>query len=193
LAKQTRSVATVSASKILTEIVGLCSHGRMNAKRQLHLIACAALSSLALVCTTRAGDTRPADETKLRELEVAMSAAAEAKNLDKVVSYYADDAAVFAPNTAAATTKEAIRSVWKAVFAPAASSGGWKAARVEVAKSGDLAYTSGTYDGATMGADGKSAKDSGNYLTVWKKQADGTWKILVDTWATDLPAAAAKS
>jgi ketosteroid isomerase-like protein len=164
----------------------------MNTKRQLHLVAWAAFSSLALVCTARAGDMRPADETKLRELEVAMSAAAEAKNLDKVVSYYANDAAVFAPNTAAATTKETIRNVWKAVFAPAASSGGWKATRVEVAKSGDLAYTSGTYDGTTIGADGKPAKDSGNYLTVWKKQADGTWKILVDTWATDLPAAAAK-
>lgn len=121
-----------------------------------------------------------------------MSAAAGAKNLDKVVSYYADDAAVFAPNAAAATTKEAIRSAWKDVLAPAGASSGWKATRVEVAKSGDLAYTSGTYDGTMIGADGKPAKDSGNYLTVWKKQADGTWKILVDTWATDLPAAAAK-
>ena len=163
----------------------------MNAKRQVFLAGWFALFSLAFVGPVGAEDTRSADEKKIRESEVAMSAAAVSKDLDKVVSYYADDAVVFAPNSPGATTKEAIRNAWKDILMPVGASTSWKPTKVEVAKSGDLAYTSGTYNG-TMMADGKPVKDSGNYLTVWKKQTDGTWKILVDTWATDLPASAAK-
>jgi ketosteroid isomerase-like protein len=167
-------------------------HSKFSIVGQLLLAGCSAALSLALVGQARAADTQSANETKLRESEVAMSAAAVGKDLDKVVSYYADDAVVFAPNSPAATTNEAIRNAWKDVLMPTGASTSWKAMRVEVAKSGDLAYTSGTYDGTMVGADGRPVKDSGNYLTVWKKQADGTWKILVDTWATDLPAPAAK-
>src|SRR5437764_11143066 len=34
---------------------------------------------------------------------------------------------------------------------------------------------------------GKSSIDRGKYVAVWKKQADGNWKVAVDTWNTDLP------
>jgi len=160
--------------------------------RQLLLAGCCAAFLLAMVGKARAADTQSADEAKIRASEVAMSAAAVSKDLDKVVSYYADGAMVFAPNSPGATTKETIRNAWKGYLTPAGASTSWKAMKVEVAKSGDLAYTSGTYDGTMIGADGKPVKDSGNYLTVWKKQTDGTWKILIDTWATDLPVPKAK-
>jgi len=172
-----------------TSIKLTCS--RFSVGRCLVLAGCYALISLTLIGRTQAGDMRSGDETKIWESETAMSAAAVSKDLDKVVSYYADDAVVFAPNAPGATTKEAIRNAWKDILMPVGASTSWKPTKVEVAKSGDLAYTSGTYNG-TMMADGKPVKDSGNYLTVWKKQTDGTWKILVDTWATDLPASAAK-
>jgi len=29
--------------------------------------------------------------------------------------------------------------------------------------------------------------DNGKYLTVWKKQADGSWKVLFDMFNTDMP------
>jgi hypothetical protein len=46
----------------------------------------------------------------------------------------------------------------------------WKATKVEVAKSGDLAYVSGTYEETMTDASGKSVKDHGKYVEVWKKQ-----------------------
>jgi len=36
-------------------------------------------------------------------------------------------------------------------------------------------------------ASGKTISDKGKYLTVWKKEADGDWKVLVDTYNSDLP------
>jgi ketosteroid isomerase-like protein len=57
------------------------------------------------------------------------------------------------------------------------------ATKVEVAKAGDLAYVSGTYEETMTDARGK-------YLETFKKQADGTWKCIRDIWNSDLPASA---
>jgi ketosteroid isomerase-like protein len=39
---------------------------------------------------------------------------------------------------------------------------------------------------------GTSVNDRGKYLEVWKKQADGTWKCVMDMWNSDLPLRAEK-
>jgi uncharacterized protein (TIGR02246 family) len=136
---------------------------------------------VAAVAVCLAGDANI--EKALRDLDAQWSAAAAAKDVDKTVSFYSDDAIVLPPNEASATTKEAIRNVWKDLIA-SASSVSWKATRVEVAKSGDMACLSGTYE-VTMN-DG--TKDRGKYLEVWEKQADGKWKCGSDIWNSDLPA-----
>ena len=51
-------------------------------------------------------------ERALGELDKAWSDAAAAKDVDKVVSYYAGNALVLPSNAAAASTKEAIRAIW---------------------------------------------------------------------------------
>jgi ketosteroid isomerase-like protein len=106
--------------------------------------------------------------------------------VDKVVSFYADDAVVFAPNAPAASTKDAIRAAWKEMLTAPGAALSWEPNKVEVAKSGDLAYITGTYDDTINDAGGKPTKDTGNYVAIFKKQADGNWKIVVDTWNSDL-------
>src|SRR5206468_6614210 len=60
-------------------------------------------------------DSRSAQlaERTLRDLDAQWSKAAAAKDLEQTVAYYSDDAIVLPPNTASATTKEAIRNAWK--------------------------------------------------------------------------------
>src|SRR5438093_10188389 len=145
-----------------------------------------ALFSLAFVCTAAAGDTKI--EQDLRDLDAKWSAAAGAKDVDKTVSYYAEDAVVMPPNAPAATTKEAIRSAWKEMLTSPGAAISWKTTKVEVAKSGDLAYVSGTYEETMTDASGKPVKDRGKYVEIFKKQANGTWKVIVDIWNSDLPA-----
>jgi ketosteroid isomerase-like protein len=154
--------------------------------KRLILFSCFALLSLTSVGTASAAADKTVEHA-LWDLDARWSAAAAAKDLDKTVSYYSDDAIVLAPNMAGATTKEAIRNLWKDLIA-SASSVSWKATRVEVAKSGDMAYLSGTYE-VTMN-DG--TKDRGKYIEVWEKQADGTWKCGADAWNSDLPIAPAE-
>jgi len=138
----------------------------------------------AAVCL--AGDTKT--EQALRDADAAWSKAAGSKDLDKTVSYYSADAIVLPPNAPIATTKEEIKKIWQDMLASPGLAISWKATKVEVAKSGDLGFVSGTYELTMNDATGKPATDKGKYVEVWEKKADGKWKCGTDTWNSDLPA-----
>jgi len=56
----------------------------------------------------------------------------------------------------------------------------WTPVGAEVSASGDLGYTWGTYEFRSKGKDGKPVVDRGKYTSVWKKQKDGSWKVVLD-------------
>jgi len=149
------------------------------------LTVCVGLLPLAFVVVAFAAS---ADEKAVRDADEQWSKVASAKDVDKTVSFYADDAIVLPPNEAAVTTKDGIRSLWKGLI-DSVTSVSWKATRVEMAKSGDMACLTGTYE-MTM-KDG--TKDRGKYCEVWEKKADGKWKCGTDMFSSDLPAATAAS
>ena len=154
----------------------------------LFVCGCVFLLSFTFASPAAAADTKI--EQALRDLDAKWSAAAGAKDVDKTVSYYAADAIVMPPNASRAMTKETIRSAWKEMLTSPGAAITWKATKVEVAKAGDLAYVSGTYEQLMTDASGKPAKDRGKYVEIFKKQTDGTWKVIVDIWNSDLPAPA---
>src|SRR5437667_6139648 len=156
--------------------------------KSLILAGCITLLSFTFAGTAAAADTKI--EQALRDLDAKWSAAAGAKDIDKTVSYYSEDAAVMPPNAPSAKTREAIRSAWKEMLTTPGAAISWKATKVEVANSGDLACVSGTYEQMMTDASGKPAKDRGKYVEIFKIQTDGTWKVIVDIWNSDLPAPA---
>ena len=137
-----------------------------------------------------AQDKRVAEEATIKALDTEWSKAAGSKNVDKTVSYYADDAILMPSNSPALTGKEAIRGMWQAMLGAPNFSGGWTATKVDVARYGDLAYVTGTYEINETDANGKPVTDKGKYLEVWKKQTDGSWKCVADMFNTSLPAPA---
>ena len=145
------------------------------------------ISLLLFSCIASAADTT-AIEQALRGLDTQWSSAAGAKDLAKTVSFYSADAIVMPPNAPAATSSEAIRKVWQDLLANSGLVINWKTTKVEVAKSGDLACLSGTYELTMNDASGKPVNDHGKYVEVWEKQSDGKWKCGTDIWNSDLPA-----
>ena len=57
----------------------------------------------------------------------------------------------------------------------------------EVASAADLGYTIGTYHMTLPSSDGSIEEIDGKYMTVWKRQPDGTWKVAVDMFNADGP------
>ena len=145
--------------------------------RQFVPVVCVALVGLTLAL---AADV---NENAIRDADAQWSKVAAAKDLDKTVAFYADDAVVLPPNQAAVMTKDGIRNLWKG-FLDSLTDIRWKTTRVEMAKSGDMGYLIGTYEMTLK--DG--TKDRGKYCEVWKKQADGKWKVSADMFSSDLPA-----
>lgn len=146
------------------------------------------LLSLSPACQTQPADTR-ADEAALRKLNEEWSKAVGARDVDKTVSYYSDDAVLMPPNIPTLTGKEPIRTLWKSMLESPSFNGGWRATKVEVARSGDLAYVSGDYEFKEQDK-GNPITDKGKYLEVWKKQADGNWKCVADMYNSDMSAGA---
>src|SRR5690349_5583398 len=130
-------------------------------------------------------------EHALRDADDAWSKAAASKDLEKTIAYYSDDASVLPPNAPIATTTDAIKKLWGDLLASPGLAISWKATKVEVAKSGDLGFVSGTYEFTMNDASGKPTTDKGKYVEVWEKQGDGKWKCGTDIWNSDLAAAPA--
>ena len=154
------------------------------------LVLCLLLLSLSTACQTQPADTQAADEAALRKINEEWSKAVGARDVDKTVSYYSDDAVLMPPNIPTLTGREPIRTLWKSMLESPSFNGGWTATKVEVARSGDLAYVSGNYEFKEQDDRGNPITDKGKHLEVWKKQADGSWKCVADMYNSDLPAGA---
>jgi uncharacterized protein (TIGR02246 family) len=133
-------------------------------------------------------DTLGAEVQSIRELERRAREAAEAKDLDRYVSFYAADAVLFWPGRPMVRGRAAIREFMQALLSMPAFSLSFETVEVHVSRAGDLAYSYGTNRVSLVGPNGKRVTDRGKYLTVYRKQADGTWKVVADIGNSDLPA-----
>jgi uncharacterized protein (TIGR02246 family) len=133
-------------------------------------------------------DNPEPDVKSIRKLEDKAREAAKAKDLDRYVSFYADNAVLLWPGAPMVTGRAAIREFMRVFFSMRDFSLSFETAQVEVSRAGDFAYTCGTNKVTLMDPNGKKMKDSGKYLTVYRKQSDGTWKVVADMGNSDLPA-----
>jgi uncharacterized protein (TIGR02246 family) len=141
-----------------------------------------------------APDSRAADEQIIRDGEAAWVKDFAAKDVDKVAAHYADDGSSMIPDMALMTGKDAIRAGLKMEFADPNSSLDFHPAKVEVSKSGDLAYSQGRYTyTSTDPKTKKSVIEHGGYVEVYKKQADGSWKVVEDIATQEAPPAPIKA
>ena len=102
------------------------------------------------------------------------------KDPEKMAAYIADGGSVYAPGMPVVTGGEAIRKMFTQMIAAPGFSLSWTATKAEVGAAGDIGYTTGTYQ-STMGG----VSEKGKYVTAWKKQADGTWKVTEDIFNAD--------
>ncbi len=131
-----------------------------------------------------------ADKAAIRDLtDVQWLNAEQAKDVDSVLSVFADDASSFPPNASIVTGKEAIRARVSQEYSRRDFAVTWQTTKVEVSRSGDLAYSHGTYEETVNDPEGNPVTDKGKWVTVYEKQPDGTWKVVIDIWNFDGPVA----
>ena len=105
------------------------------------------------------------------------------RNRERFLSLIADGATFGGGTPNEQTGKDAIWKSWSVFFDPKGPTLTWHPSKAEVLAGGDVGYTTGFSE--RRAPDGTVNK--GNYLTVWKKQQDGSWKAIYDT-GTGVPA-----
>lgn len=97
---------------------------------------------------------------------------------DGWVSYFAPDGKMFLRDGRIVQGHEAIRELMAPAFADPDYSLRWSPLAAEA--SGELGYTYGDYTSSGKDKEGNAVKRYGRYVTIWKKQADGAWKVAAD-------------
>jgi uncharacterized protein (TIGR02246 family) len=140
-------------------------------------------SAIMLGVAASASDDMSAEAKGLAKLDDDWSAAAATRDAKKVASFYAEDGIAYPPNQPTAIGRAEAEKVWAAYFSDPTYGISWKTTHAEV--TGTLGYTTGIYEDSFKGPDGKTVNGNGRYLCVWRKESDGTWKVVHDMWNTD--------
>ncbi|MEA3035922.1 MAG: hypothetical protein QOH04_1687 [Sphingomonadales bacterium] len=126
-----------------------------------------------------ASSASAADDVK--QVERDMLAAWKAKDAAKLASYYTDDAVVATPGTPLVKGHDAIVKSVEGDLKDPAFSLDFSNEDIKVGGGGDIAYTRGTFQVSFTNPQTKKPQSmSGNYLTVFARQADGGWKAAED-------------
>ena len=159
--------------------------------RNISLIVCLAFVALTVGCSNAPApppDTRAADLQAVKDVEAAWVKDTATKDADKWASYFAEDGSGLYPGAGTLNGKAAIKAAMAPMLADPNFSLTFQSTRAMASKGGDMVYSQGTYTMTmTNPKTKKPMTDTGKYLTVYAKQADGSWKAVADTFNSDSP------
>jgi ketosteroid isomerase-like protein len=96
------------------------------------------------------------------------------------VSYFSQDGVMLPDTGEVVRGHESIRALMGPAFDVPGYSLSWTPEFAEVSASADLAYTFGTYEASAPDAEGNPVVTRGRYVTIWRKDANGSWKVVLD-------------
>jgi len=130
-----------------------------------------------------------AESSKLAQRDADWSSASfEGKNIDRIVSFWSDDAQVLQPGLPPIVGKTAIRSFVTASLKIPGFKIHWVSEKPVFSPDGKMAYMLGAVETTAPGANGTLESTHGRGLTIWRRDSDGVWRCVVDI-TNDAPAA----
>jgi uncharacterized protein (TIGR02246 family) len=143
---------------------------------------------MTLTACNQTPDTHDNDVAAIQASEVQWNQDYAAKDIDKIMAHYADDAVLVVPGSPASSGKDAIRAALKQMVADPALVLKFQSSKIDVAKSGDLGYTQGSYTLTVTDPQTKQVvNDHGSFVTTYRKQPDGSWKAVADIATSEVP------
>ncbi len=135
-------------------------------------------------CNPHKADTKSEGE-KLTKLSKDWSEVASTGDVQKTVSYWADDALVMSAGQPPLKGKAAIRQMVEESFKMPGFRISWQPETVEVSESGDMAYMIENSQISFTDSTGKPVTLKNKAVSIWRKQPDGSWKNAVDISTPD--------
>ena len=136
----------------------------------------ALIPALVLLLAGCTGADVSAEKAALLAADTAWAAAAESGDVERTVAFWTDDAVMYFPDRPEVTGIQAIRDFMVKNQSVAGFSISWSPSQAVVAQSGEIGYTTGALEVSLPAPDGTMVKRKGNYVRIWRQQADGAWK-----------------
>ena len=127
------------------------------------------------------------EQNTLLASDAAWAKAASVGNVEEILRYWSEDAINYFPDKPPAKGKAAIAALVKQNRSNKGFSLNWKATEVHVADSGELGYTSGPFEIKLTLPSGVQVERTGHYVCIWRKEADGKWRCIVESSVFDSP------
>lgn len=143
-------------------------------------------SAFAFALSACAASTPPRVSTgeSVMVADREFAAATKARRVDAWVEAFSADG-VQLSQKGPVIGQDAIRALMNPVFADPNVDVEWHPVDAAIAPGGNLGYTWGRFKWTSKDEAGKESVSEGNYITVWKKQPDGAWKVVFDAGDPD--------
>jgi ketosteroid isomerase-like protein len=149
------------------------------------LLAFAATAHAQLLTPADPGTPNPLVDTTvspgkalLFELEAHFAKATAEGGGKAFVTFFADDAITLSDGSAPVHGRDAIAK--RATWSPKDYQLTWTPTDAVMSPAGNMGYTWGHYEGRSRDADGQERLTSGRYMTIWRKEPNGEWKVILD-------------
>ena len=139
-------------------------------------------------CSSQPVIDHDAEVAALRAAAEAYHTAARAKDAQAIVTFYADDAIMVPPNADRVDGIEGVRNYRFGFIENPGVELLFELIRVEVSSGGDMGWTLAIVNVSFTRPDGEPGSDRLRDFHAWKKQDDGSWKVVVDMWNSEFPA-----
>jgi len=117
---------------------------------------------------------------QLLEADREWAKAAATDDLEMVLSFWADDAEIYAPGRPPAIGIEEIRAFVEVRRALPGSSISWEPQIAIASSSDDLGYTRGAYKMTLPGPSGDPVNVKGTYVSLWRRDDANKWKCILE-------------
>ncbi|HXF77587.1 MAG TPA: DUF4440 domain-containing protein [Usitatibacter sp.] len=146
------------------------------------LILVLVISVLTGACSTLAFDPASESQKLLRRDAEWADLASAGKDVERIVSYWSDDAVVIPQGQPVVEGKAAIRAFVTSSLQIPGFKIHWVSEKVTFSPDGKLAYMRGRNTMTVPGANGASVTLAGRGVTIWRLEPDGQWRCVVDIW-----------
>jgi uncharacterized protein (TIGR02246 family) len=116
-----------------------------------------------------------------------MVAAANARDIERWLSFVVPDAKMMPPGAPPVEGKDAIRKLVSEMMRAPEFVVAHHVRSVEVSRGGDLAYILYSYELTTQGPSRQTVTGKGKDLSIYRKESDGSWKLVIDIWSENQP------
>ena len=127
------------------------------------------------------------DLTSLRSAANTYHQAASAKDRSAVVALYDDDAIMVPPNAGLVERLDGVEGYRFGFIETPGVELEFEIVRAEISASGDMGWTLSVGEITINNPEGPPGRDIVRDFHTWKKQEDGSWKVIVDMWNSELP------